>query len=279
MKKPRILTVIFLIICMIPVCSAASSSHIDTILERGVLVVGTTGHYPPLTVESENGELMGLDIDIAKLMAKAMGVQVKFKKIGLGALIPALEKGSVDMIIAGLTITPRRNLRVAFIGPYFVIGQSLLTLKSKIKSIKGPDDVNDPSFRLAVANNTTGAQVARTLVPRADIVKAANMDDALKMLLDKKVDALLADQPFCVVSAFLHKDKGLATSDPLTFEPLGIGLPGNDVLFLNWVQNFLMMLEANGQAKELKNYWFNDPSWMNNLPDSLKGRALPQPVI
>ncbi len=280
MKSFKTVAVFLLTACLFSVSLAAAQSRIDAILKRGSLVVGTTAHYPPLTVESKDGSLMGLDMDLAKLMAKAMGVRMEVKKIKLNSLIPALEKGEVDMIIAGLSITPKRNLRIVFVGPYFVIGQSVLTRKSEIATMKGPDDINRPDFRLAVGQGTTGSEVARILVPKAHIVVAKNMEDALDMLLKDKVDALMADQPFCVVAAFLNKDKELAASDPFTFEPLGIGLPKDDVLLMNWVQNFLMMMEANGQLKELKQYWFADPEWMQNLPDDMiKSRKLYQPVI
>lgn len=279
MKTIKVITLLFLTVCLLPLSTYADQGRIASILQKGVLVVGTTGHYPPLTVESKTGELMGLDMDIVKLMAKAMGVKAEIKKMPIEELISAIEKGKIDMAVAGLSITPKRNLRVVFVGPYFVIGQSLLTTKDKVSQMKGPDDINRPDFRLAVAEGTTGAEVARALAPKATIVKAKNMDQALQMLLAKKVDALMADQPFCVVSAFLNKDKGLAPSDPFTFEPLGIALPGDDVLFMNWVQNFLMMLEANGQLKELKQYWFSSPQWMDELPDEIKGKKMYQPVI
>jgi len=279
MKKIKFFALLFLSLCLIPLSSFAGHGRIDSILQRGTLVVGTTGHYPPLTVESKKGEFIGLDMDMVKLIAKAMGVKAEIRKMSIDELIPAIEKGKIDMAVAGLTITPKRNLRVAFVGPYFVIGQSLLTTKDRVQHMKGPDDINRPDFRLAVAEGTTGAEVARALAPKATVVKAKNMEGALEMLLAKKVDALMADQPFCVVAAFLNKDKGLASSDPFTFEPLGIALPGNDLLLMNWVQNFLMMLEANGQLKELKQYWFANPEWMDELPDDMRGKKLYQPVI
>ncbi len=279
MKKIKVFALLFLSLCLFPIGSYAGQSRIDSILQRGTLVVGTTGHYPPLTVESKTGELMGLDIDLVKLMAKAMGVKAEIKKMSIDDLIPATEQGRIDMAVAGISITPKRNLRVAFVGPYFVIGQSLLTTKDRVQHMKGPDDINMPEFRLAVAEGTTGAEVARVLAPKATVVKAKNMEAALDMLIAKKVDALMADQPFCVVAAFLNKDKGLAASDPFTFEPLGIALPGNDSLLMNWVQNFLMMLEANGQLKELKQYWFANPGWMEELPADMKGKRMYKPVI
>ncbi len=279
MKKFSTLVLVFFSFCLLPLTVFAGHGRIDSIVQKGVLVVGTTGHYPPFCVESKNGQLIGMDIDLAKLMAKAMGVKAEIKKMPLEELLQAVEQGKIDMALAGISITAKRNLRTVFAGPYFVIGQSLLTTKDRIGEMKGPDDINHPDFRLAVAEGTTGAQVARTLAPKASIVKARNMEAALDMLLAKKVDALMADQPFCVVAAFLNKDKGLAPSDPFTFEPVGIALPTDDLLLLNWVKNFLMIMEANGQLGELKQFWFSDPSWMKNLPDEFKGKKLYQPGI
>ncbi len=279
MKRLNLLVLFLAALFVLPLTVNAQDGRIATILKRGTLIVGTTGHYPPFTVESKQGNLMGLDLDLAQLFAKAMGVKTEVRKMPIDQLISAVEQGKVDMALAGLTITPQRNLRVMFVGPYFVIGQSLLTDQDKVQHMKGPDDINRPDFKLGVAEGTTGAEVAKTLAPNAHIVNAKNMEQALDMLLSGKIDAIMADQPFCVVAAFLNRDRKLAASDPFTFEPIGIALPAGDVHYLNWVENFLMILEANGQLKELKQFWFADPGWMENLPAEMRGKRLYKPVI
>jgi polar amino acid transport system substrate-binding protein len=86
-------------------------------------VVGTSGAQPPLTATSKKGEIIGLDVDIARAIAAAMGVKLKLVPMPFAELLPALEAGKVDMILSGMTITGERNRKAAFLGPYLVTGQ------------------------------------------------------------------------------------------------------------------------------------------------------------
>ncbi|NPA95283.1 MAG: transporter substrate-binding domain-containing protein [Thermodesulfobacteria bacterium] len=248
------------------VYNAMAGEVTKRIQDTGILRVGTTGHYPPFTVKDSKGQFMGFDIDLANILAQQLGAKLELKQMTLNELFSALQNGSIDLALAGITITPKRNLKVAFLGPYYVTGQSILGKKEIVTQIKAPEDMNRPDFTLVVAKNTTGEQIAKALVPKAHIIQANNMEDALKMVLSGKAQALFADEPFCVVAAFRNQDKDLAVSEPFTFEPLGVAIPETDLLWMNWLDNCLMKLNAIGELKRLKQYWFHSPEWMNKLP-------------
>lgn len=269
MKKSSFAKVLILTMAFVCFASFAFAGPVvDRILKNGYLTVGTTGFYPPLSVKSKSGDMIGLDIDLANLIAKAIGVDLKVEEMPINDLFSAIEKGTIDLAMAGITITPKRNLRVLFAGPYFAIGQSLVASQSIVSGISDPSDINRKSFRLSVAKGTTSESIAKLVAPKATIISADNMEDAVNKVFDKKADAMMADEPFCVVTAFLNQDKDIAVSDPFTFEPLGIAMSQDDLLLFNIVDNFLMSLNANGELKKLKSYWFTNPEWMDQLPDS-----------
>jgi ABC-type amino acid transport substrate-binding protein len=95
--------------------SASSSPVIDRILQRGELVVGMAGNMPPMNMTTKAGELIGYEVDLAKNMAGAMGVSAKFSVMHFAELLPALQSGKIDLILSNMTITPARNLNVAFL--------------------------------------------------------------------------------------------------------------------------------------------------------------------
>ena len=107
--------------------STSASPGLDRIQKRGELIVGTMGNMPPLNMTAKDGEIFGLEPDLAKLMARAMNVRVKFVTKPFPELLPALQAGEVDMVMSGMTITPKRNMKVAFVGPYFISGKAFLT--------------------------------------------------------------------------------------------------------------------------------------------------------
>ena len=266
----RVVLPVLLCLCFVltSMSQVLAGDVIDRILQKGVLTMGTTGHYPPFSVMDKNGKFMGFDVDLATMMAEVMNVKLKIVEMPISDLFKAIEKGSIDMAMAGLTITPERNLRVVFIGPYYVTGQSILAEKSLVSKIKGPQDINKPSFKLVVTMGTTGEQVAKAMAPKANIISVKDMETAFKMVIDHKAQAMMADEPFCIVQAFRNQDKKLAVSAPFTFEPLGVAMPHTDMLWINWMDNFLMNLNATGKLKELKAYWLANPSWMDRLPAS-----------
>ena len=181
-------------------------------------------------------------------------------------LLPALEAGKVEMILSGMTMTLERNLKVGFVGPYYISGKGILTKAQNIAALQDPQGLDKPEFKVAALKNSTSQAFIQKTAPQATLVTTKSYDEAVEMLFQNKIDALIADYPFCAFSAFRNRDKGLvAGQSKLTFEPLGIAVP-EDTLLINWLQNFMMMLEGSGQMKVLNNHWFKDGSWIKELP-------------
>jgi polar amino acid transport system substrate-binding protein len=272
MRKPghglKALLIIFLTMALCaPALIAQAGPVLDRIQKNGVLVVGTSGAYPPLTAKAINGEFIGYEMDLARYLAAALKVKLQIKEIPFSDLLPALEKGEVDLVLDGFTITPARNARVMFAGPHLVAGQSLLTSKEMAISLQGPASLNQPSITVAAAKGTTGEMAVKELLPKADYVPVDSQEAALKLLLKGKVKAVVADFPFCAVASFRYKDKNIiATDKPFTFEPLGIAMSQSDPLLHNLVQNFLLLLQGSGRLEAMQNRWFKHSEWMKRLP-------------
>jgi polar amino acid transport system substrate-binding protein len=103
-------------------------------------------------------------------------------------------------------------------------------------------------------------------LPLTKLEVAKNMDEAIQLLLTGKVKAVMSDVATCAVTVFRNQDKGLVATPPLTFEPLGIAVRQGDPLLVNWINNFLMNAQGNGVLDDLQAKWFQDSSWMKELP-------------
>ena len=240
---------------------------IDRILQKKELVVGISGNQPPLNATSKEGEIIGLDAELAQLIADAMGVKIKFEVMPFSELLSSLETGKIQMILSGMTITPERNLKVAFVGPYFISGKSIVTTKEKALSIESTDDINTSYTTLVALKGSTSQNFVQNVVPKAKLVITKNYNEALDLVLQGKADAMVADYPFCVVSAIRYREKKLiAVDEPFTYEPLGIAIPANDPLLINWLENVFLTLEGSGALEMLTEKWFKDVSWINELP-------------
>jgi polar amino acid transport system substrate-binding protein len=240
---------------------------IDRIHQKGELVVGTAASMPPLNMTTKEGEIIGFEVDLARFMAEDMGVNLRLEPMPFPELLPALEAGKVDMILSGMTMTPKRNLKVAFVGPYFISGKSFLTKTQTFLSVKDPGEVNSPATTLAALKDSTSQTFVEQWIPKARLVTTKDYDEAIEMLIQGKVQALVADYPICLVSVFRYPDQELAAlTVPLSYEPIGIAVPAGDPLLINWLENFLNAFEATGEMEALKKIWFEDASWLKKLP-------------
>lgn len=243
------------------------SPVLDRIQAKKELVVGTAASMPPLNMTTKDRQIVGMEVDLAQLFADAMEVKLTLKPMHFGDLLPALGKGQVDMILSGMTMTPLRNLKVAFVGPYFASGKSILTKKENVESLDEVSKINQPDKVLVALKGSTSQMFVERLLPKAKLQVADDYDQAVAMLRDNKVMAMVADYPICVVSVHRYPDWGLATlSKPISYEPIGIALPASDPLLVNWVQNVLNFLDKTGQLDAITQRWFRDTSWISRLP-------------
>src|SRR5262249_49817130 len=239
-----------------------TSTTLGRIRAKGELVVGTAASMPPLNMTTKTGEIIGLEVDLARSMADSMKVKLRLAPMPFANLLPALEAGQIDGIRSGMTMTPERNMKFAFVGPYLTSGKSFLAKEATVASSKGSADLNTPQMRLAALRGSTSEVFVQENMPKATLVSTKDYDEGIILLLQDKVDAMIADLPACLFAVRRYPDRGLyALETPLTYEPIGIALSGNDALLVNWTQNWLRELEATGTLERTTARWFQDTAW------------------
>jgi len=243
----------------------SSSPVLDKIISRGELRVGVSGDMPPMNMLADD-KIIGMDVDLAAKIAEFMGVRLKLQKIEFAGLLPSLESGSIDMIVSNMTMTPDRNLKAAFIGPYFISGKAFLTKSSRIAQARELHDINSPQFTFVALRDSTSESVIRDGAPKAKLLTAGTQNEAVQMLIDGKADAMIADYPICIVAIIRNPSAGLlSVVTPVTYEPIGIAVPAGDPLLVNWLENVLDGLEQAGYLKELKEKWFVRSAWLQQI--------------
>ena len=267
MRKMQAIVAVALALTLTFAGTATAGPVLDRIQKKGELVVGTSGDQPPLNATTRDGKIIGLEADIASLMASSMGVKLKLAGMPFAQLLPALKEGKIDLILSGMTMTPMRNMEVAFVGPYYVTGKAFLTKNRTIASLQNADGIDKPEYTVTALKGSTSQQYVEKVLPHAKLIPTDTYDEALELVIQDKAHAMVADYHFCAVSAFRFKDKGLTTVNaPFTFEPIGLAMQEGDPLLVNWVENFLSALDGSGDLKTLAERWFQDGSWLSELP-------------
>ena len=270
MKRSLVLFAIALLALIGGAADAVAADNapvLSRIVESGTFKVGMSGTQPPFSVISKSGSLIGYEVDLANLLADAMGVTVEFVQKPFGDLLPALEKGEIDAIMSGMTMTPQRNLKAAFVGPYIVSGKSILTTSTALAALQDAEEIDKSSIKITALKGSTSEKFVKKVLENTTYIGVDDYDVAVQMVIDGKADALVADFPICALSQMRFPDAGLATlTEPLTIEPIGIALAPGDALFVNMVTNYLSALEGIGLLDALEKKWFEDGGWLIQLP-------------
>jgi polar amino acid transport system substrate-binding protein len=246
---------------------AADAPVLERIVHSGELKVGLSGDQPPYNAKDRDGHLIGLEVDLANLLAGALRVEAKFVTRPFPQLLDALAAGEVDVVMSGMAITAPRSVKASFAGPYMLSGKSILTTSKALAAAKNAGDINRANLKLAALANSTSAEFVQKVLPQVTLVTVADYTTAVDKVLAGEVDALVADMPICVITAMRHPGKGLATlTQPLTVEPVGVAVPASDPQLLNLVDNYLDAFEATGLLQAIRAKWLEDDSWLAALP-------------
>ncbi len=274
MKKVVVCFVFAWVLTLFSACTHHSGTYVltspapvlDRIQSRGELIVGTAADMPPLNMTTKDNRIIGLEIDLARALAEAMEVDLRLQPLAFRDLLPTLEAGKVDMVLSGMTITAKRNSKVAFVGPYYISGKGLLTKTSTLVDIKDPGQIDRTEIRITALEGSTSEAFVKNVLPNVKFMAARDYTEAVDMVITDKADAMVADQPICVVSVARHPEEDLfAILTPFTYEPIGIALPANDPLLINLVQNFLNTLEDSGALDLMIDNWFQKGEWWDQV--------------
>ena len=244
----------------------AKKSTLNEIVQRGELRVGFEAGYLPFEMADKKGNFIGFDMDVAREMAKAMGVKFVPVNTAWDGIIPALITKKFDIIISGMTITQERNLKVNFADPYIIVGQTILLNKKHAGKVKSYKDLNDPKYTVTSKLGTTGEQAIKRLIPRAKYKSFEVESEAALEVLTGKADATVYDLPFCATfMAQQGEGKLIFLDEPFTFEPLAWAVRKGDPDFMNWLNNFLRQLKNDGRYDRIYNKWIKSTDWIKEV--------------
>ncbi|MBI5064259.1 MAG: transporter substrate-binding domain-containing protein [Desulfatitalea sp.] len=246
---------------------AALAGEMQRIVEKGELVVSLNRNTPPFCMEAK-GQLVGLDVDLARLMADALGVKLKFIfPAAYEAQIPKLLAGESDIVIAAMTRTPERGLQVNFSAPYFEVSQAALVhTKLVTPQVQSYFDLVDiPGVRIGVKQQTTMERFARKLFSAERVKPYAGHDEAVDALLQGEVDATVHDSPYVRVWQRRHPELSgtiKALLAPTTKEHYGFAIRKGDPDFLAWLNLFIAQAESDGTMDLLKHIYLVEMAWL-----------------
>lgn len=242
-----------------------SGSVVDTIRKRGVLRAGMS-IFVPWAMRTRNGELVGFEIDVAKKVARDMGVDIEFVPTPWQGLIPALIAGEFDVIIAGMSVRPRRMLVIDFTVPYAHSGMGVAANRAMAADMKWPDDYDRAGVTFSCRRGTTSCSDVERLFPKAEVRRFDDDARALREVLSGNAHAVLSSYPQPVVWAGAHPERiFLPTTENLSESDEAFGLRKGDPDALRFFSNWIMVNKANGWLENRHRYWFKGRDWVERV--------------
>lgn len=236
-------------------CGRDDRSTLDVVLERGVLIVGTEPEFPPFESKNEKGEFVGFDMDMARELAKDLGVKLRIEEMVWDSLPTALETRKIDVIISGMTATEERAKSRAFTEPYY--HTKLCLLVNAKSGIGKPSDVNGK--RLVVKLGTTGDIESKNLFPDAQVVKLDAEGACALEVATGRADAFLYDRHSIIRHQKSHPETTRAILEPLSEEPYAMAARLGDAAFVERLNRFLHDFTADGRYARIYEKHLGEP--------------------
>lgn len=223
--------------------------------EKTEFIVGLDVSFPPMGFMSEDNEIVGFDIDMAKEVAKKLGLELKLQPIDWAAKEMELNNGNIDCIWNGMTVTEEREENMLLLRPYMANNQLIVVgkdspiatkadLAGKIVAVQ-----TDSSGELALNNDPIKDEVA-------EVVSMADYVSALNDLKIGRIDAVIIDEVVARYYVEMEPENFTIIEESLQEEEYAIGFKKDNTEFAQQVQEAFDEVVAEGTAAEISEKWF-----------------------
>jgi len=260
MKKLRLLSVLVSLVVVFGFLTTASAGTLDDIAKRGELRIACQTQGAPFSFVDKNGKRTGSSVELCKMIAKEMGVKVKFLNYDWDGLIPALLSKKADMLAADMTPTLKRAMKISFVDPYMYTGSVVFVKQNS--PIKTLEDIK-AGTKLAVLLGSTGETDAKKAFPGAKLKTYKGGGPLL-------INAVLAGHTEAGINDG-SAVRGQAASFPpnsvrildgqLSNSPLSFAVRYDSPDLRNWLNLFFLHTKLDGRLDANLDYWVNSLKW------------------
>ena len=240
---------------------AANALTIAEIQKRGTLAVGLSDVNPPYASKNAKMEHVGLEVELAEMIAKALGVKLKVVIVTAANRVACLLTDCADILIYGLTVTPERATQVWFSQPYAVNASGIIAAKGT--AVASLEDL--VGKRVGVIRAAFGDPVITEKAPKgATIQRFDDMSGLLQAMLSGHVDAIFENTLIPGVLNTMRKGGDFETKFVMTAGYWGIAMRPDQENLRSWINAYLFTIKTDGKLDALYRKYMNIP--MPQLP-------------
>ncbi len=228
------------------------------ILKRGTLLFGIPGDYAPFgRLDKATGEWMGIDVDEANAMAKALGVRLEIVRTSWPTLAADLEAGKFDIAGGGISITLDRQKHFFFSTPILEDGKTAITRCENVSRFATLADIDKPGVRVMTNPGGTNESFDHSHLHQATILTNPDNQAIFAELVAGHADVMITDATETRWQHTLHPELcSVHPEHPFNFFEKAYLMP-RDVVLQQWVDAFLHLQEKTGEMDELMRRWLH----------------------
>ncbi|WP_049632905.1 cystine ABC transporter substrate-binding protein [Yersinia aldovae] len=234
--------------------SYAADSLLGQVKERGTLIVGLEGTYPPFSFQGEDGKLTGFEVDFANELAEHMGVKVKLTPTKWDGMLASLESKRIDVAINQVTISDERKQKYDFSTPYTISGIQVLTKKGNEGEFTKPEDLEGKKVGVGLGSNYE--QWLRANLKGVDIRTYDDDPTKYQDLRVGRTDAILVDR-LAALDLVKKTHDTLAVAGPaFARQESGVALRKNNPELLAAINKAIAEMQQDGTLAKISEKYF-----------------------
>lgn len=235
--------------------TAQDRSRLDDVIRAGKLRVCTPGDYKPFSLAKADGSYEGLDIDLMRSAAKALGVQPEFVKTSWPKLMDDfIEK--CDIAVGGISVSTDRAKRAGFSAAYMVNGKAPITRCENAAKFQTVADINKPTVTVITNPGGSNERFVRANLPQARVIVFNDNVTIFDEILKGNADVMISESVETVTQQKARPGLCAVNPDkPLQYGEMAYLLPRGDVAMKDWVDTWLHLSKAGGEYERLLAQW------------------------
>ncbi|MEM0965466.1 MAG: transporter substrate-binding domain-containing protein [Verrucomicrobiota bacterium] len=240
-------------------CQSASNAGKSESIpkDENTLRIGITANMPPFVFE-QNGELLGMEIDFARALGQELALEPRFVRMNWERLIPALQRGEIDIIMAGMNYTPERAAVIFLSNPYVRSGQRAMVLRKNASKYTFPGQIANANVRMGAERGTTGEFLVESRFPNATLRTYSSAEEGAKAVINERIELFIHDAPTVLWMAGTYQNEGLTVALPVLTEDLMVwGVSRQSPALLSAVNTALRKWAQDGTTNAILNRWVN----------------------
>jgi polar amino acid transport system substrate-binding protein len=243
----------------------ANADLLAEIKHSGKLRVGVS-EIVPWATHDKDGNLVGFEIDVAKKLARDLGVEPEFYPEEFRYLIPDLLAGRFDIIVSGLSINASRALQLDFSAPYNTTDVTLAVNIKAAGSSPTLQSFNKDTVTIGVLEGTTAEDMAGVALPNAKMRTYTDDSRLFDDLIQGKLEAAVADGPRPEIVAKLYPTNVICVCDtPLATYPAAFAVRRGNLEFVNFLNSWIEAHTVDKWLEQRRGYWFKTTDWAKDL--------------